>query len=158
MTGTYQSPAVANMYVHGQVIPRICRRHGQPSQALPHCSLERPQGPPSFPIANSWSFSVVAEAQRLELFSQVTDQPRARPDGPLRPTSRQKHVILSLSLPSSAHAKDSEALVSAIFPFIDALSHVNLRPETKTKLKKTRDELEKDLRAESEKEKKEEVR
>jgi len=87
----------------------------------------------------------------------VTDQPRVRPEGPLPPTARQRHVILSLSLPSFAHVKDTEALVSAIFPFIDALSHLNLRPETKTKLKRARDELEKDLRAESEKEKKEEV-
>lgn len=49
------------------------------------------------------------------------------------------------------------ALVSALFPFIDSLSQVNLRPETKTKLKKIREDLDKDLKADSEREKKEEV-
>ncbi|KAF8076408.1 hypothetical protein FPV67DRAFT_1405871 [Lyophyllum atratum] len=85
----------------------------------------------------------------------VTDQPRIRPEGPLPASSRQKHVILSLSLPSG-HVEDTAKLVAAIFPFIDSLSTINLRPETKSKLKKTRDELDKDLKADSEKEKKEE--
>jgi hypothetical protein len=88
---------------------------------------------------------------------QVTDQPRIRPDGPVAPNERHKHVILSLVAPSPGHAADTTGLVSALFPFIDSLSHVNLRPETKTKLRKIREDLGKDLKADSEREKKEEV-
>lgn len=87
----------------------------------------------------------------------MTDQPRQRPEGPLPARSRQKHVLLSLSVPSSGHVADTTAIVAALFPFIDSLSTVNLRPETKNKLKKIREDLDKDLKADSEKEKKEEV-
>lgn len=87
----------------------------------------------------------------------MTDQPRIRPEGPLTPDRRYKHVILSLVAPSSSHAADTTALVSALFPFIDSLSQINLRPETKTKLKKVREDLDKELKADSEREKKEEV-
>lgn len=87
----------------------------------------------------------------------VTDQPRIRPDAPLAPNHRHKHVILSLVAPPPGHAADTTALVSALFPFIDSLSQVNLRPETKTKLRKIREDLDKDLKADSEREKKEEV-
>ncbi|KAF5388120.1 hypothetical protein D9615_000427 [Tricholomella constricta] len=86
----------------------------------------------------------------------VTDQPRIRPEAPLPASSRQKHVILSLSLPSD-RVEDTGGLVSVVFPFIDALSTVNLRPETRTKLKKTREELDKTLKADADKEKKEEL-
>ncbi|GLB33827.1 putative protein of unknown function (DUF1682) [Lyophyllum shimeji] len=86
----------------------------------------------------------------------VTDQPRIRPDAPLPASSRQKHVILSLSLPSG-NVEDTFDLINAVFSLIDSLSTVNLRPETKTKLKKTRDELDKTLKADAEKEKKEEL-
>ncbi|KAG6854768.1 hypothetical protein C0991_001195 [Blastosporella zonata] len=84
----------------------------------------------------------------------VTDQPRDRPEGPLPANKRQKHVILSLSLPPGA--QDASTLVSALFPFIDSLNNINLRPETKLKLKKTREELDKTLKVDSEREKKEE--
>jgi len=87
----------------------------------------------------------------------VTDQPRVRPDGPVAPNERHKHVILSLIAPSPGHAEDTTALVAAIFPFIDSLSQLNLRPETKTKLRKVREDLDKDLKADSEREKKEEI-
>lgn len=87
----------------------------------------------------------------------MTDQPRARPEAPLPPAKRQKHVILSLSVPSG-NPQDTADLVTVLFPFIDAFSAINLRPETKSKLKKAREELDKSLKADSEKEKKEEVR
>lgn len=45
-----------------------------------------------------------------------------------------------------------------MFQLIDNLNKINLRPETKNKLKKIREEAEKDIKDESEKEKKEEVR
>ncbi|KAJ7129647.1 hypothetical protein C8R44DRAFT_777315 [Mycena epipterygia] len=86
----------------------------------------------------------------------ITDQPRDRPTKPLLPEEREKHVILSLSAPSASHAADTAALVAAMFPFIDSLSKVGLRPETKTKLRKVREETEKDIKVESERDKKEE--
>ncbi|KAG7449200.1 DUF1682-domain-containing protein [Guyanagaster necrorhizus] len=81
----------------------------------------------------------------------VTDQPRVRPDVPTSPS--KKHVILSLYVSSSA-------VPPTLFSFIDTLSRINLRPETKNKLRKSREELEKTLNQEAEreeKEKKEEV-
>ncbi|KAF9075804.1 hypothetical protein BDP27DRAFT_1314520 [Rhodocollybia butyracea] len=84
----------------------------------------------------------------------VTDQPRQRPTSVSTP---EKHVILNLICPSPSHASDPSALVAALFPFVDALSKVSLRPETKIKLKKTREAFEKTLKVEAEQEKKEEL-
>jgi hypothetical protein len=49
------------------------------------------------------------------------------------------------------------AFVTGLFPFIDSLNKVHLRPETKGKLRKVREELDKELKAEAEKGKKEDV-
>ncbi|KNZ79823.1 Coiled-coil domain-containing protein 47 [Termitomyces sp. J132] len=84
----------------------------------------------------------------------VTDQPRQRPQGPLPLNKRQKHVVLSLTLPD--HVEVASGLLAEIFSFIDSLNAINLRPETKTKLKKVREELDKSLKADAEREKKEE--
>ncbi|KAJ3828599.1 hypothetical protein EV361DRAFT_155024 [Lentinula raphanica] len=84
----------------------------------------------------------------------VTDQPRERPSEVAEP---EKHVILSLVCPSPSHVDDLNGLVSALFPFVDSLSKVNLRPETKTKLRKVRENLEKTLKVEAEQAKKEEM-
>ncbi|KAL0950034.1 hypothetical protein HGRIS_010042 [Hohenbuehelia grisea] len=87
----------------------------------------------------------------------ITDQPRERPTtGPLSPTEREKHVILSLHAPSSSDAGATLPLVTAVFSFVDVLSKINLRPETKTKLRKVREDLDKDLKEEATREKKEE--
>jgi len=86
----------------------------------------------------------------------ITDQPRGRPTKPLQPNEREKHVILSLSAPSPSYASATVEIVAAMFPFIDSLSKVALRPETKIKLKKMRDETDKDIKKEAEKDKKEE--
>jgi len=91
----------------------------------------------------------------------VTDQPSERPEtGPLRAEEREKHVILELSCPSSSHAADTVSLVRSLFNFVDILDtkiSPALRPETKTKLKKTREELDKQLKLDSAKEQKEEA-
>ncbi|KAF8897552.1 hypothetical protein BD779DRAFT_386164 [Infundibulicybe gibba] len=87
----------------------------------------------------------------------VTDQPRDRPPSPLPANEREKHVILSLIAPPSSSAKDTAALVAALFPFIDVLGKMVLRPETKNKLKKVREDLDKDLKDDAEREKKEEL-
>jgi len=86
----------------------------------------------------------------------ITDQPRDRPSKPLQPNEREKHVILNLSAPPPSHAANTAELVAAMFSFIDSLSKVALRPETKTKLKKVREENEKDIKKEAERDKKEE--
>lgn len=85
----------------------------------------------------------------------MTDQPRERPTSISPP---EKHVILNLICPSPSHAADPAALVAALFPFVDSLYKISLRPETKTKLKKTRETFEKTLKVEAEQAKKEEVR
>ncbi|THH06361.1 hypothetical protein EW146_g9635 [Bondarzewia mesenterica] len=85
----------------------------------------------------------------------ITDQPRDRPS--TRDHPREKHVILSLSsLPPSATA-DTVPLITALFTFIDNLGKITLRPETKSKIKKVRDDFLKDLKEEAEKEKREEA-
>jgi len=91
-------------------------------------------------------------------FLQITDQPRDRPGVPVPVEEREKHVILSLRAPSPSEAKDTVLLVNAVFHLIDSLNKLHLRPETKTKLKKTREDLDKSMKVEAEKEQKEEVR
>jgi Protein of unknown function (DUF1682) len=73
------------------------------------------------------------------------------------PTNKEKRVILSLVIPPSSHAADSAPLVSAVFGLIDALEKVNLRPETKSKLKRTREDFARTLKDESEREAREEA-
>jgi hypothetical protein len=91
----------------------------------------------------------------------VTDQPNERPTtGPLRPEEREKHIILELSCPSSSHAADTVSLIQSIFTFVDLVDtkiSPALRPETKTKLKKTREDLDKQLKLDSAKDQKEEA-
>lgn len=87
----------------------------------------------------------------------ITDQPRARPPLPLAPADREKHIILTLAAPSPAHAADTVSLVDALFPFIDSLTKTSLRPETRLKLKKTREEVDKLIKEDNEKYDKEDV-
>ena len=58
----------------------------------------------------------------------------------------------------SAHAADTIPLLNALFLFIDSLNKISFRPETRIKLKKIREDLDKDIKEDAEKEKKEEVR
>jgi hypothetical protein len=62
---------------------------------------------------------------------------------------------LNLRLPSNSDATVS--LVSSIFQFIDNLTKLNLRPETKSKLKKVREDTDKLIKEDAEKEAREEV-
>jgi len=88
----------------------------------------------------------------------VTDQPRDRPaTGPLATPEREKHVILSLTAPPPSRAAATAPLVAAAFAFIDCLSKVSLRPETRIKLKKTREDLDRNLKDEAQSDKKEEA-
>ncbi|KAF9567297.1 DUF1682-domain-containing protein [Agrocybe pediades] len=87
----------------------------------------------------------------------ITDQPRERPITPIPAAEREKHIILSLSAPSGANVADTVPLITAIFQLIDNLNKIALRPETKTKLKKFREDIDKSIKEEFEKEKKEEA-
>ncbi|TDL29497.1 DUF1682-domain-containing protein [Rickenella mellea] len=88
----------------------------------------------------------------------VTDQPRERPALPIPSEFRERHVILSLRAPPSSKAGVTVPLVKAVFSLIDVLdTKLNLRPETKTKLRKTREEMDDELRKEADAEKKEEA-
>lgn len=86
---------------------------------------------------------------------QITDQPHVRPS--IFSTNRPKRVILSLTAPPLSHAAVSTQLVSALFGLIDALERINLRPETKSKIKKTRENLAKSLKDEAGREAREEA-
>ncbi|KAF8351439.1 hypothetical protein F5887DRAFT_937478 [Amanita rubescens] len=87
----------------------------------------------------------------------VTDQPRQRPLGPVPVEEREKHIILSLKTPPISRMGDTAALVTFMFNFIDSLTKLHMHPETRAKLKKSRDELDKELRVDSEREKKEQI-
>lgn len=62
-----------------------------------------------------------------------------------------------MATPPPSHAADSVPLVSAVFDLIDVLEKMNLRPETKSKLKKTREDFSKSVKDEAEREAREEA-
>ncbi|KAH8105825.1 DUF1682-domain-containing protein [Cristinia sonorae] len=105
----------------------------------------------------------------------LTDQPRTRPYAPVPASERGKHLILSLNIPPSGTA--TLPLVQAVFQLVDIIAgeggwgigkspltskgpgvglNGSLRPETRSKLKKAREELDKELKEELAKEKREE--
>ncbi|KAI0796653.1 DUF1682-domain-containing protein [Abortiporus biennis] len=106
----------------------------------------------------------------------LTDQPRTRPLVPVPASQRSKHLILSLALPPSSATTATIPLIQTVFNLVDVISaeggwgigkgpstgkggvglNPSLRPETRTKLKKVREELDKELKEEAVKEKKEE--
>jgi len=78
----------------------------------------------------------------------ITDQPVARPtNGPIEPQRKERHLIISLKVPSSSRLADTVPLVKAVFGLIDFVEGPKfaLRAETVKKLKVARDELNKDL-------------
>ncbi|TFY57914.1 hypothetical protein EVJ58_g6728 [Rhodofomes roseus] len=98
----------------------------------------------------------------------ITDQPRTRPSAPLPQSQRSKHLILELTLPPPSDAAATLPLLQAAFQLVDAIAGegkasgmrgglaAQLRPETKNKLKKTREEVEKQIREEAKREQREE--
>ncbi|KAG1755672.1 DUF1682-domain-containing protein [Suillus lakei] len=134
-----------------------------------HASL-----PPSLSVMTEWAdvtdnlfkatpalslTKLLSDPINLKYFKSisVTDQPRERPAVPLTPAEREKHVILCLAVPPADKAAETIPLVSAMFTFIDGLTKMNLRPETRSKMKKVREDVDKEIREEAVKEKKEEV-
>lgn len=91
----------------------------------------------------------------------ITDQPAERPTIPLHPEERERHVIVKLSIPSSSQVNDTKEFVTSIFQLVDIVGTKfagALRPDTKSKLRKVREEIDKQLLIESTKEQKGEVR
>ncbi|KAF9259522.1 DUF1682-domain-containing protein [Marasmius fiardii PR-910] len=80
----------------------------------------------------------------------ISDQPRDRPSAPIPLEEREKHVILKLSIPSSSRSDVIVPVVQEMFSFIDSLRNLSLRPETKSKLRKIREDLNKSLKADAE--------
>ncbi|KAF8913918.1 hypothetical protein CPB84DRAFT_1757911 [Gymnopilus junonius] len=115
-------------------------------------NLLKPSG--SFSLVN-----VLQDPKVLPYFRSlsITDQPRERPTRPIPPEEREKHIILSLTVPPSSKVADTIPLITAMFQLVDSLNKLSLRPETKTKLKKSREEVDKVIKEEAEKEAKEEA-
>jgi hypothetical protein len=94
---------------------------------------------------------------------QISDQPYSRPAGSINSPTRGKYVVLSLAVPPVSATAPVIQFIQGIFQFVDALAGAGghkpllagLRPETRTKLRKRRDELDAELRADAEREAKE---
>lgn len=73
---------------------------------------------------------------------------------------RSRHLIVSLRLPPASAASVAAPLIKACLALIDQLEapgRITLRPETRTKLRKTREEIDENIRREAEAEKREEA-
>lgn len=91
----------------------------------------------------------------------ITDQPAERPTSPLLPEDRERHVIVKLLIPSGLQVNDTKEFVTSLFQLVDVVGTKfsgALRPDTKSKLRKAREELDKQLQVEATKEQKGEVR
>ncbi|EIW61942.1 DUF1682-domain-containing protein [Trametes versicolor FP-101664 SS1] len=99
----------------------------------------------------------------------LTDQPRTRPSQALAPSERTRRLILTLALPPTSDAAATLPLIAAAFQLVDVIAGEGrlpgvrgglaaaLRPETKAKLRKMREEVERQIRDEDAREKREEV-
>lgn len=105
----------------------------------------------------------------------LTDQPRIRPLAPLPANKRTKHLILSLAVPPASDASATLPLVTAFFELADVIAGTggwgigkgpgqkgvglgpSLRPETRSKLRATRDKVEKEIKEEAVREQREEA-
>ncbi|KAL6309538.1 hypothetical protein BKA93DRAFT_757884 [Sparassis latifolia] len=127
-------------------------------------NLLKPLGTLSLP-------AVLSDPALLPYFRSLslTDQPRTRPKAPPAPGApRTRHLILSLALPPPSAAQAVRPLIAASFQLVDAIAGEGkvfgsrgglaaaLRPETKSKLRKVREELARELKEEAGKEKAEE--
>jgi hypothetical protein len=97
---------------------------------------------PKFPLSAALSDPKILPYLRS---LSITDQPRTRPSVPLPASARSKHVLLSLSAPPPSDAAATTAFVNAVFAFVDALSKLQLRPESRAKIAKKREEADKEL-------------
>ena len=98
----------------------------------------------------------------------LTDQPRTRPAKPLAPADRSKRLVLTLALPPASDAAATLPLVSAAFALADVIAGegklpgvrgglaASLRPETRAKLRRTREDVQKQIEEEAARERREE--
>ncbi|KAI0638203.1 DUF1682-domain-containing protein [Trametes polyzona] len=128
-------------------------------------NLLKPYGPLSLPA--------VLSAPAIQPYFRslsLTDQPRTRPERPLEPSERTKRLILTLALPPASDASATLPLVTAAFQLVDAIAgegrlpgaprgglSAALRPETRTKLRRTREDVERQIREDAVREKREEA-
>jgi len=111
--------------------------------AIPHTSV-------SFPAL------IASALPYLRVFS-ITDQPDERPSVSTLATTTSKRVVLTFNLPKDAHS--ILPLLEGIFALVDLLASgkVTFRTDTRAKIKKVREDVEKEIREEASKEKKEEA-
>ncbi|EPQ59261.1 DUF1682-domain-containing protein [Gloeophyllum trabeum ATCC 11539] len=111
------------------------------------------------PINNFSLVKALSDPEILPYFRSlsITDQPQTRPNS--AGYTRSKHILLALKAPPPSSAQATLPIVSAAFKLIDNLDRAvtNLRPETRTKLRKVREEVDRELRVAEEKEKQEEA-
>lgn len=126
-------------------------------------NLLKPRGPFSLT-------SVLSQPAIMPYFRSLslTDQPRVRPTAPLEPSERPKRLILSLELPPNSQSAVTLPLITAAFQLVDIIAgegklpgvsgglNAALRPETRSKLRKTREEVDKQIRDDAVREKREE--
>ncbi|KAI6004007.1 DUF1682-domain-containing protein [Pisolithus albus] len=101
-------------------------------------------------------FTLISSAlPYLRVFS-ITDQPEERPSASAL-SNKLKRVILTFNLPDDVD--NISPLLEGTFALVDLLAagKVNFRPETRAKIKKVRDGVEKAVREDEEKDKREEV-
>lgn len=94
----------------------------------------------------------------LRVFS-ITDQPEERPSASALAT-KSKRVILTFDLPDDTQGVNRILpLLEGTFALVDLLAtgRVTFRPETRAKIRKIREDVEKTVKEEEEKEKREEV-
>ncbi|KZV71374.1 DUF1682-domain-containing protein [Peniophora sp. CONT] len=85
----------------------------------------------------------------------ISDQPLVQPDE--APVTRSRSLVLTLTPPPPSEADATVSLVTAVFALIDTLDKLGLRPETKIKLRKAREDFTAKLREARDREAKEEA-
>lgn len=97
----------------------------------------------------------------VSLSLQISDEPRERPEKPVPLLDQERHLILTLSVPPTSNPAATLEMVSTVFAIIDYLDsklpslrpevcsplevlciHQSPPPQTKTKLRKTRLDME----------------
>lgn len=109
-------------------------------------------GTPSLPALIS------AAHAHVRVFS-ITDQPDKRPSTSVLDT-KSKRVVLTLRLPTTTEGmRDVVHLLEGTFTLMDALAagRVTFRPETRVKIRRVREDMQRVILTEAEKTKKEEV-
>ena len=85
----------------------------------------------------------------------LSDQPSVQPDE--APATRSRSLVLTLTPPPPSDANATVSLVTAVFALVDSLDKLGLRPETKTKLRKAREDFAVKLKDAREREAREEA-